>query len=264
MKRIAPDVERLMWLVAEGRDPRAIADFESRFPDLRLELAKHIAMVNGLKDAGRKMPAHDIPRFVPRYAESKPRNNRPLYVAFAFILAAVAFGTYAVTLYVTAPSPVRPTPPPAVQTSDPNIPVAAVPHSDQKTGPNPGVDVAPYQAPRITDLDNPLLKKVKLKVAHVPLTDALVMVCRLSNVTADIGPGLSKENVDLDYDGQSTIDILSDLGQKYGFTPMPDERGKVLIIPVRPDGAGTAAKTEATDRSSVSSVVHSSTDPQHK
>src|SRR5690349_8339480 len=94
MRRIAPEVERLMWLVAENRDPKAIADFELRFPELKGELAKHMAMVSGLRTAGKKTPPHSIPRFVPRYAHVQ-RRPTGLYVALAFVLGAMAFGSYA-------------------------------------------------------------------------------------------------------------------------------------------------------------------------
>jgi len=240
MKRVAPDVERLMWLVAEQRDPKAISDFEARFPDLKAELAKHLAMVNGLKKAARKAPPHQIPRFTPKHVAPRPMLTRPLAFAAAIVLAAVAFGTYSVTTYLQSsaskpppvanvvpdthdimPSPIGP------KSSSPPNRAAPTPDSNQ---------VAPNSSP-VLDPNDPLQAPVTLKVDRAPLIAAIAMICKAAKLSVDIGPGLSTKEVSLDYDGTPALEALQELGQRDGFTPLPDERGKILIIPVRPDGS---------------------------
>src|SRR5690242_17887642 len=105
MKHLPAEIERLMWLVAEGSDSRAIADFEARFPDLKHELSKRISMVRSLKSAGKTVHTDHIPRFVPRVAAPRPMFGRSMYIAFAVMLGALAFGSYSVTAWMNRPVP---------------------------------------------------------------------------------------------------------------------------------------------------------------
>lgn len=246
MRRVAPDVERLMWLIAEERDPKAIADFEARFPDLKIELAKHIAMVSGLKSAARKLPPHEIPRFVPRHVQPAPVLNRMVYVVAVFVLGAVAFGTYAVTSLVTA-KPVtklgtsNPQPEGSVlspPSSDPLLQKVVPPSQSTPSGPATAVDPTPQAG-------DPLDKPISLDVEHAPLEAALLMVARSAGLTIQIGPGLGQKEVALVYQGMSARQVLDDLGRKHGFTCLPQERGNILVIPVRPDGDLNANASES-------------------
>jgi hypothetical protein len=195
MRKIAPEVERLMWLIAEERDPRAISDFESRFPELKLELSKHMAMVSGLKTAGRKVPEHRIPRFVPRHA-SAPRRQTGLYIAVAFVAGALAFGSYAgVTL-------LRPE-----KTKTPIV----------RQNPAPIVEDA-----------------LSFDVESTPLKVAIATICKAAGISAEMPLALPEEDVTLRSDGIPAGELLSQLGKEHGFTVFPQETGKVLILPGRP------------------------------
>lgn len=251
MKRIAPDVERLMWLIAEERDPRAVADFGERFPDLRHELSKRISMVSGLKDAGRKVPPHEIPRFVPKNGVSMPTPvNRSMYAAFAFVAAALAFGSYAARSVFTQTPPALP-PVPAVNLTTPA-------HNEEPvyTKPSPGKAAVPSNESgppmanggNTVEEDNPLLHPVTFHNVHAPLESALAQVCKQAGLTYQMAPGMPQVEVELNYDGEAAGNVLADLGKRYNFTPYPQERGSLLFLPVRPDAeAGSNTPTSPPD-----------------
>jgi hypothetical protein len=238
MRKVAPDVERLMWLVAEERDPRAISDFEARFPDLKLELAKHIAMVSGLKNGARKVPPHEIPRFVPRYAQPRPIIARPALFAVALAACALVFGSVAIANFLV-PKPPKPPPVEPVNAGPLVTPgIKVQPSTGGGSGssglPNPQTNTP--SNPDVAQAEDPMDKPVTLRIDHAPLDAAVMMVCRQAGLIPEIPAGFPRFEVSMDYQGQSAGQILADLGAKNGFTALPQERGHVLFIPVRPDG----------------------------
>jgi hypothetical protein len=241
MKRIAPEVERLMWLIAENPDQRAVTDFESRFPEFRADLAKHIAMVDGLKTAGKKVPAQEIPRFVPRYTTPPRRPNRSLYVAFAFVLGALAFGTYSATVMLV--NPPRPTPKVTdVVLSPPKLPpVETQPVHREPINTNP-VDLVPEKGVESVATPDPMDKVVDFKGQRAPLAAAITMVCKKAGIVCELAPGVPMDEVVLDYEGWSARDVLEDLGQKYGFSVFPQQEGAILIIPARKEDGPTRVR----------------------
>lgn len=49
--KVAPEVEKLMWTIADTHDKAAQENFEKLFPDLRNELLRRIRLVSEIKDA---------------------------------------------------------------------------------------------------------------------------------------------------------------------------------------------------------------------
>ncbi|HVT13821.1 MAG TPA: hypothetical protein VHE55_16280 [Fimbriimonadaceae bacterium] len=252
MKRIAPDVERLMWLIAEERDPRAIADFEARFPALRYELAKRISMVGDLRKSP-KTPPHDIPRFVPRSGATMPQAvNRSIYVALAFVTAALAFGTYAAKSMLNQKPPTLP-PVPPVNVSQPTTgndePLYTKPGPGKATVVPPVEDTHPTQPPQYADASdkNPLLHPIFFKNVRAPLDAALIQICKQAGLTYEMAPGMPQIEIEMNYDGEAAGDILADLGRRYNFTPYPQEAGSLLFIPVRPDETPRTDSTAPSD-----------------
>lgn len=246
MRHLPGDVDRLMWLVAENRDPRAIADFESRFPELKAELAKRMTMVSKLKTAGRAAARRDIPRFVPRYAPVK-QVNRGLYIAVAFAVSAVALGSYA--LY----SSNRPLGEPPVQAVvEPGPPVVRQDTFEGAPKQLPTPDMAPPRpsdiAPSLAETDR-FSRPINLKIDRTPVQAAIMMVCKNAGLECEIAPGLSQEEVEpLEYAGEPASVVLSDLGSRYGFTAFPQEHGHVLIIPARPTDSAPASESAPLDQ----------------
>ena len=98
MKKIAPDIDQLMWTIAETGDQRAIDDFEGRFPDLKYELGKRILVLRELRQARQAGAApRAVPHFEPR-APAVPSWQRPAWAGAAVLgLAVVALASYALT-----------------------------------------------------------------------------------------------------------------------------------------------------------------------
>jgi len=251
MRKVSPEVERLMWLIAEDRDPRAIADFESRFPDLKYELSKHISMVNGLKTAGRKVPPHTIPRFVPKYAAPKPGFNRGYILAFAALLAASALGSWS---YFSGNSH-SPTPVNVVSHVPPDSPPNTIRFPETGLGsPNPGTTNAPNPTtgsnPLTTDMtppavhvDDPMMHPVSFPDGTAPLKTVIASICKQAGLIPEMAPGMPEVEVVLNYHDQPAGEVLEDLGKKYGFTARPQEKGAFLMVPTRPDS--DAASTQS-------------------
>lgn len=235
MKRLAPDIERLMWLVAEGHDPKAIADFEARFPELRLELSKRISLVSNLKSAGKQVRPTQAPRFVPRPPADRPAPTRGLIVALAALVAAIAFATYAVTAKLG-----RHDQPPVAQHVDGGSAGPPIAHPQNPDGMRPITvnpptgDPIPTPPPQPVRRDDPLQRIVTVKMDNAPIEGAVLMVCQQAHLQYEIAPGMPQDFISIDYEGVPAAQVLEDLGAKYGFTALPQEEGKVLIVPARP------------------------------
>lgn len=236
MRRIPHEIERLMWLVAEDGDPRAVADFEARFPDYRLELAKHIAMISELRGAKRQVrPPDHIPKFVPRHQVTRPVYGRATFAMAALVLAAVGLASYSVSVALLGrggePAPVRELP--VVQTTTPKEP--QVTRTDSLVPvPTPNDNQVPQSRP--TPDPDPLDKPITVQVEQASLSDALQMIASSAGVRLEVAPGLEDELVALNYQGMSAASIFADLGRRYDFTAFPQERGVVLIVPARKHG----------------------------
>lgn len=235
MKRLAPDIERLMWLVAEGHDPKAIADFEARFPELRLELSKRISLVSGLKSAGKHVRPRQAPRFVPRSPAPKPAPTRGLVLAFAALIVAGAFATYVATTKLG-----RHEAAPIAQSVDrresgPPVAPAERPDGMRPIQVNPPTgDPIPTPPPPMVRPNDPLQRIVTVKMDNAPIEGAVLMVCQQAHLRYEIAPGMPQDFISVDYEGVPAAQVLEDLGAKYGFTALPQEEGKVLIVPARP------------------------------
>ena len=263
MKRIAPEIERLMWLVAENRDPKAIADFEQRFPELRYELCKRIAMISGLKVAGRsvaKPPA--IPRFAPK---SVPQAHpaRAWYVLAAAAMCVVAFASYSVAVLGRHPSNSLPTVTP-VNTAPPEAPPESRVVYKDPTGGQSDSSVPPSQNSSLPIVD-PLDRPIDVTIEGAPLGSALSLIGAKAGLQVDVAPGLAEQLVDVDFAGASPKEIFAQLGSEYGFTAFPQEKGKVLIIPARANGSieareeGDGSPAQDSDNSPAGSVKTSKT-----
>src|SRR5690242_7527723 len=85
-----------MWTLAEGGDPRAIAEFESRFPQLRPELARRVSIVKSMRDA-RPTVAGVAPAFRLRANPIRSGPPKLRLVAGGLGLVALAAASYVVT-----------------------------------------------------------------------------------------------------------------------------------------------------------------------
>lgn len=229
--RIAPDVDQLMWVLAEQKDRKAVEEFEERFPELRLELAKRVALVNNLRGAGRALHP-EAPRFrAPQSAP--PRWNRPLAAVFlAACLSALALGTFYATrallperaVPISNPAPTeRPVGTPApvpVPAPDPGL---SAPGEALPTAPPPAIDPPAY-IPKY-------LQRHSIAIQEASLLTVLEAIATQTGMQVEVAPGFEDVKISCDYRDSTGLEMLQDLGAKFGFTALSQGGNKVLIVP---------------------------------
>lgn len=235
-----------MWMLAEQRDMQAVEEFEGRFPELRLELAKRVAMVNGLRGAKENSPP------IPRFRAPSPQRlvwQRPLVVALSgAVLLALAFGAYLGTgSWLTA---------------------RATPELQQgleaATGPGTTTEPQPFAAPSepigvvppVLEPDPVAAEALRthqrphaVRIEGASLMTVLEAIGMQTGLALEIAPGMPDFNVSIAYEGMTGIQMLQDLGKRYQFTALDQGGNKVLIVPVVATGRGERENPQPTDSS---------------
>lgn len=242
--RVAPDVEKLMWVVAESADPQMVADFESRFPHLRYELSKRIDLVRGLK-ASKSIGngPGSIPVFRPPVSASRGRGFRWQWSMAAVALSALAVGSYVVTQQFLA-TPAANKPMTDSRGSDIRVPLDPleiedpVKRTDQLPPPNPGLNETGVQPPEDEPIQiQPWLKPLTVKFERLGLANALRAVAAQAGLKLDMPPDMPNDDIVLDYRNMNAFEILADMGPRFGFTAFDQGNGNVIIVPARDEGS---------------------------
>ena len=224
MKGIPPEIDALMWQLAEGGGPVAQAEFETRHTRYGPELSRRIRMVAELRQAGKTV--HHRPTFCPRPTRVSPA---PRWAVGSVVgMAALAVGAVA---YVSF-SGEKPRP----------VPLPTVPHIETRPVETPSpVVVSPPKAVPAPDIVRNTEKTPKyllprdVQIADTNLTTAIQLVAAGGGLRATLAPGFEDQRVSLDYRGSglNTIDTLKAMGEQYGFSVLEEEDGAVLVVPVR-------------------------------
>lgn len=237
MRKIAPEVEQLMWTLAEHRDPEAIDEFGQRYPDLRGELGKRLALTTSLKGA-REIRTTDIPRFRP-LALPPPIWTRPAGLAMAGVaLIGLAFGSYYLTSSLSAPPVSEKLPTisqqPASARQEPEgrggpkvLPDGRLPQSGSPQGAASG---------NVADLPKHLRPQT-LSIKAGKFQDVIALLgqyCGLKIEMPDMPPELADSLIEADYQNMVPLAMLQDLGAKHGFSAFYEGGNKILLIPARP------------------------------
>jgi hypothetical protein len=230
-QRIPPDVERLMWLVAESAEPGAALDFQRRFPELSAELAQRRRMVADLKGAKNPIASeHAIPSFRPRSAVAMPQASRGIWLAGTVALAALAVASYSVTKWVANPVP-KLSPPPVVRTDNPTGDGGVVFGPKQIGTPEPKTP-QPETVNQQPAQEVPRTEQAKsLKLSNTSLVAALKMIGSNAGYNVDVAPGFADQTVSIDYVDYTTTEMLRDLGSRYNFTAFDQGDGTIIIVP---------------------------------
>lgn len=245
MKGIPPEIDTLLWAVAEDESPKAGDEFVARYPKYAGELARRRRMVQGLK-GGRPMASMATqrarPAFRPAPVRSQPIPRRTLVGVGALVLAAIAVASYTATTFMTPQhrptpntqvvdnTPVSPTPPPVKQEEPP---INVVPDSQVQ---NPPIqDPAPVVDPRQA-------KGHDFKVKRADLAGALTMLGAEAGVNIIVAPGMAKRTIDAEYENTPLNEILTDLGRRFGFTPFDQGDGSIIIVPATENGAAESSE----------------------
>jgi hypothetical protein len=223
--KIPPEIDRLMWAVAEANDPKALDDFEARYPMYRYELGKRLSMLRGLRGA---RPTEAVRVFEPRYATSSPLRPRWVYAVGALCLASLAVASYFGTALMLPRNP-KPIAAPLVRIDPPRVDggVEYVPAPE-----NPTPQVVPVR-PRIDPVPQTpaYLKPQNLQLDEAPLQTALQLLAAQSGLRIEFAPGMANPKISIDYRGQSAIEILKDMGEQFGFTAFDQGDRSVLVVP---------------------------------
>lgn len=228
MSKVPQDIDRLLWSVAEDGSPRAIADFENRFPQFKIELGQRIRALHALKGAKPRSGVDSIPRFAMTSSSNAPK--RWVYALGMGALAALGFGSYLWTAKMVRP--VEPATPATVSSVLPStMPPGAgndmspkvVPHSVQPSGTQPNPPLVAKQGPKL----------FSLRMKEAPLEAVLAAIGIESGLKVHIAPGLVSSDIEIDFPEMSGMQMLAQLGQEHGFTAFDEGGGSVLIIPAR-------------------------------
>lgn len=240
MKRpIPPEIDALMWQLAESDNPVAREEFERRHLVYGPELARRIRMVAELREAGKSGTPR--PRFVPRTPKTAPA-SKWLVAATAGIAAIAVIAIAAVVLEGPSAAPrvtehprkisptvdrsnPAPTPNPGSSPVVPPVDQGPTPEQPDPNSSPPEVKTPDYRKPR------------DVRLADVPLPDAITLVAANTGLKVEVAPGFETTHVTIDYHDLSPIDTLKAMGEKYGFTVFEQEEGHVLVLPVRANEA---------------------------
>ncbi|MCC7435467.1 MAG: hypothetical protein IT363_12340 [Methanoregulaceae archaeon] len=235
MKRVPADIDQLMWTIAESADVAAADDFERRFPEWKPELESRMAMVRGLRHARPPVvaPTPVIPKFVPR-ATPSPAPRRLGWVTALSATAVIAFGSF---LWVS----LNPPPPPAdpssqgEQLNPPGPPAAGMPEQVNPDDPQAAQSTSPSGQPTVPPPTErvimPWEHRHDLSIADASLVDVLNLIGDITKLKIEIAPGMPNPMINVSYTQRTGMEMLVDLGREYGFTPLEQARGSVLIVP---------------------------------
>ena len=223
MKGVPPEIDALMWSLAEEGGPVAQAEFEARHARYGPELTRRIRMVAELREAGKK-PTHR-PTFTPRPARVVPTPRWIVGAAVGLsILAVGAFAYVAASADERVPAPVLP----HIVVDPPRLPAPKVVR-DPVVVPTPQPP-NPTEPPPVAEHDKPR----DIKFEDKSLVDAISLLAASAKLKATIAPGFPDKNVTLDYGSIGVMDALKAMGEEYGFSVLEEEEGAILVIPARP------------------------------
>ena len=224
MKGIPPEIDALMWQLAEGGGPVAQAEFEARHTRYGPELSRRMRMVAELREAGKVV--HHRPNFSPRPATVAPS---PRWAVGAVIgMAVLAVGAVA---YVSAsgeklkPAPIPAPRPVSVRPAEtPPLVVVSPPRRESPSVENKPQEKTPtYLLPR------------DVQITETNLTAAIQLVAAGGGLKVTVAPGFHDQKVTFDYRGSglNTVDTLKAMGEQYGFSVLEEGEGAFLVVPAR-------------------------------
>ncbi|RYG49277.1 hypothetical protein EON79_01835 [bacterium] len=233
MRQVPPEIESLIWTIAEDPTEKAVQEFHGRYPTYAGELARRIATVRALKGAGKENPPRR-PGFTPR-PEPAPAGRTAAWAA-GLALAAVAVASFTFAIFARrqpdAPAP-QPIPVVVAPKPTPTIEPKPIPQPD----PEPALtndlqegDVGPIKE------ETPSWRKPrKVTLKGVALVTALQTIAAQGGLKIQIDPGMPNPTINVSYQNLNTVEILQKMGLEYAFTPYDQGDGSVIIVPARED-----------------------------
>ena len=257
MTKLPPDIDRLLWDIAESHDPKAIDEFGQRFPHLRTELGKRLRMVESLKTARSKVK-NNIPQF--KHQKPVPRTKSALLIAaWALALLALASASFLITkLAINGPQ--------KVTSSQSLISTEQAPkkkninNQRERNGTNlyskselpPNGSGTPsvtgggagnaQESTQVQKANSSHNHLISMRLHNVPLQTAIDAVAISGHFSVQFAPGLSNPKVNMSYTDSPAIDVLKDLGQTFNFTPIRQSKHFYLLIPARNNSGNNSTR----------------------
>lgn len=256
MSHVPPEINDLMWQIAESQDDQAIEQFHERYPAYRAELMSRMTMVRGIKGS-RPVEVKSKTRFLP--SPQRLNSEPPRWIAFAaatFLLAAGVFATLGTLRFVES----RNAPAQVVEGGIDNMSASnGTSGSTQTTQPDKTQPENPIpeqgNEPPTTPV-SPMDKPVTIVAKNITLDSALNDIAVQAGIRLESAPGMPDIIIQLDFRDIPAIQVLQALGRSFGFTPMVQTDNSALLIPARdpnsPGGGqlpGTAGEATGTEGS---------------
>ncbi len=241
MSRIPPDVDRLMWALADDPEPNALDEFERRYPAYVGELGKRIDMVRRMRGTPLKPDRHGpVPPFRP--VPTATDWTRPAWAAaFGVLLLALAAASYFATRWYLRREAANP------------VPIVEQPPLDPPSVPD--IVFAPprrFEAPRPAEprSETEQLAPLSIRLEGVPLSVALRAVAEQAGLRLVLAPGFDRidATVDLDLREVRPMEAFEMLGRQHGFTAFYQGNREVLVIPAAPSRPAAAESRTREER----------------
>jgi hypothetical protein len=249
--KIAPEIDRLMWTIAETGQTAAADDFNNRFPELKTELSRRVELMQELRKA-KSLHINAVPTPPAFHPSAKiPRSfgtAKGPTVAIALLAgAAIAVASYVVVGNMTRGTPTASGPDPACQVPLTPPPTHMSPPAPKETemqtpasgqqGKHVNTMTSGAGTPDVPAVQNettadPMAEPQHVRLDGVPLKVAVKAIGSMCHIDIELAPGVPDQQVVAHYDGVSGRDIITDMGQRYGFAMVEDGKAKVLLIPV--------------------------------
>ncbi|MCG9896039.1 MAG: hypothetical protein MH204_11255 [Fimbriimonadaceae bacterium] len=244
--KIPPELDELMWRLAEAGDDRMIEAFGESHPDHRDEMLRRFRMVRDLKQS-RPRPASER-RFDPSGRRKTFRIGPLPALAAAAVL--VSLGGVAAFFLQRAWSSAPVERSGVVSTPQGRMLEQQSWYGDAASD-RPAAEGVTVPAPPPARIDDsvrtvyipPFERRISIDVTDVPLSMVLQAIAVKAGVRLQAAPGMPELNIEAKYENMSTRDVLADLGRSFGFTPLEQTHNEALLIPaVDATGAGTSAE----------------------
>ncbi|MCA0360724.1 MAG: hypothetical protein LCH41_06695 [Armatimonadetes bacterium] len=261
-----PDVDELMWQLAESGPDEAFEEFFGRYPEHRAELMKRREMVVGLKVAKPIKAKTPRENFMPSPGgESSPPRLQVLGVT-VLLMAGVVMATLGTLRFLESRQPV---PVAAPTTINPQA-IQEVPSGDQgvaglsQDNSTPPTTPGTAQPGDQTALILPFEKPVTVVSRRTTLMSALNDVAVQAGITLESAPGMRDVEIELDYRDVPAIKVIQDLGRVYGFTCLQQTTNTGLLVPATdprsnvggiPGNGTSPAPTGGTENGGLSPVL---------
>lgn len=227
-KAIPPEVDDLMWTLAESGNDKAIEEFGDRYPKLRGDLTKRIETVRWLKKANK--PAEPKPKsapFTPKEHIAPDTSQWARVAVWSLALLAIGAVAFVATMLLTKdpiPEPVKSVAPSRAKNAPQDTPRPTAPKVDI----TPNASTSPVPDPVA---DAATVKRVNIKLTDAPLSSVFELIQVQAGIKVIADKNVPNPNVTIEFYSVSPMEVLTTLGRQHGFTAFDQHDGTIVVVP---------------------------------